>query len=76
MFLLEIKPWQSSKWVAPQGEDLVTAENLRFTNGVRGIRKMDEARREEDVRYENIQEARANSLNPAEASGVRGNSLA
>lgn len=75
MFILQVKPWQSSKWVAPKGEDLVTADNLRLTNGGREIRKMDETRRE-DVQYGNVTEARANSLNPAEASGVRGNSLA
>jgi SP family sugar:H+ symporter-like MFS transporter len=75
MFLLEIKPWKSSSWVPPPPDQLVTADQLRLTNGGREIRKMEEGGEgQEDVKYENVGESRANSVNVG-ASGVRGNSL-
>jgi SP family sugar:H+ symporter-like MFS transporter len=75
MFLLEIKPWKSSSWVPPPPDQLVTADQLRLTNGGRDIRKMEEGGEgQEDVKYENVGESRANSVNVG-ASGVRGNSL-
>jgi SP family sugar:H+ symporter-like MFS transporter len=37
MFLLEVKPWQSSNWVPPEGEELVTADKLALDRGGRGI---------------------------------------
>ncbi|EXJ85317.1 MFS transporter, SP family, sugar:H+ symporter [Capronia epimyces CBS 606.96] len=43
MFLLEIKPWKSSKWVPPKGEELITADKLRLNSGARGITKKQEA---------------------------------
>lgn len=43
MFLLEVKPWKSSKWTPPKGEDLVTADKLRLSTGARGITKKQEA---------------------------------
>ena len=33
MFLLSVKPWQSSKWVPPKREDLITADTLAQQNG-------------------------------------------
>ena len=30
MFLLKIKPWKSSKWTPPKGEDLITADKLQL----------------------------------------------
>lgn len=39
MFLLEVKPWKSSKWTPPQGEDLITADRLRLSGGSRNILK-------------------------------------
>ncbi|KIV78776.1 hypothetical protein PV11_06386 [Exophiala sideris] len=43
MFLLEIKPWNSAKWVPPKPEDLITADKLRLNTGARGITKKQEA---------------------------------
>lgn len=39
MYILHVKPWESSKWEAPEGEDLVTADKLNLERGGRGIRK-------------------------------------
>ena len=39
MYILHVKPWKSSKWVPPQGEDLVTTDSLNLTPGARDIRK-------------------------------------
>lgn len=43
MFLLEVKPWKSSKWVPPKGEDLITADKLRLSRGASRIHKRQEA---------------------------------
>lgn len=43
MFLLQVKPWKSSKWVPPKKEDLVTADQLRLNSGARDILKEREA---------------------------------
>jgi SP family sugar:H+ symporter-like MFS transporter len=43
MFLLEVKPWKSSKWQPPVGEELVTADRLRLNTGGRTIQKRQEA---------------------------------
>ena len=43
MYLLHVKPWQSSKWEPPQGEDLISADRLTLTRGARGITKKNEA---------------------------------
>ncbi|KIX94461.1 uncharacterized protein Z520_09847 [Fonsecaea multimorphosa CBS 102226] len=43
MFLLEIKPWKSSKWTPPRGEELITADKLRLKSGGRHISKKREA---------------------------------
>jgi len=72
MFLLEVKPWKSSKWEAPHGEELVSADRLRLSQGGRSISKHHEARRADAVQAENI----AAKQEPAEASGVRSSSLA
>ncbi|PSK34979.1 Hexose transporter 2 [Elsinoe australis] len=39
MYILHVKPWESSKWTPPENEDLVTADDLNLTSGARGIRK-------------------------------------
>ncbi|KAK4503377.1 hypothetical protein PRZ48_004292 [Zasmidium cellare] len=75
MFLLEVKPWKSSKWTPPQGEDLITADRLRLSGGGRNILKREEAGETTNVQYENVKDVRQSSINPAEASGVRGNSI-
>lgn len=43
MFLLEVKPWKSSEWVPPKGEELITADKLRLDRGARTITKKREA---------------------------------
>ncbi|KAG9783392.1 general substrate transporter, partial [Aureobasidium melanogenum] len=43
MFLLEVKPWKSSKWTPPKNEDLITADKLRLNTGARDITKTREA---------------------------------
>ena len=43
MYLLHVKPWQSSKWEPPVGEELVTADRLTLNRGARGINKKNEA---------------------------------
>lgn len=74
MFLLEVKPWKSSKWVPPPPEDLVTADNLRLSQGGRNILKKEEAGDATNMQYENLQEVRQNSAN-AVSGGARGNSI-
>lgn len=75
MFLLEVKPWKSSKWTPPQGEDLISADRLRLSQGGRRILKREEAGDAGETQYENVHDVRQSSVNPAEASGVRGNSI-
>jgi SP family sugar:H+ symporter-like MFS transporter len=45
MYLLHVSPRKSSKWEAPVGEDLVTADKLMLNAGGRGISKRAEAGR-------------------------------
>jgi SP family sugar:H+ symporter-like MFS transporter len=54
MFLLEVKPWQSSKWTPPKGEDLITADKLRLESGARNITKRQEAGAGETEQYERV----------------------
>lgn len=58
MFLLEVKPWKSSKWMAPEGDELVTADQLRLSEGGQNIKKNDEAGQGTNIQRENIQEVR------------------
>jgi SP family sugar:H+ symporter-like MFS transporter len=74
MFLLEVKPWKSSGWVPPQGEDLITADRLRLSNGGRAITKRDEAREPSGARVEDVSDTRQNSVN-VKVGGARGNSI-
>jgi len=39
MYILHVDPRKSSKWVAPEGEDLVTADKLALTPGAKDIKK-------------------------------------
>lgn len=43
LFLLEVKPWKSTSWVAPEGEELVTVDRLMLNKGATGISKRQEA---------------------------------
>ncbi|EME78315.1 uncharacterized protein MYCFIDRAFT_36929 [Pseudocercospora fijiensis CIRAD86] len=54
MFLLEVKPWKSSKWVAPEGENLGTADQRRLSEG----ETKDEAGESAGIQQENIREVR------------------
>lgn len=54
MYILGVKPWKSSKWTAPENEELVTADNLFLTSGARGIRKAEAAGMEGEQRIDNI----------------------
>ncbi|CZT20974.1 related to MFS monosaccharide transporter [Ramularia collo-cygni] len=82
MYLLHVPPPKSSKWIAPEGEDLVTADNLYLDRGARSIRKQDAAGMEGEQRLEKIPSATAEhgihdvsgSAVP-ESSGARGASI-
>jgi len=49
MYILHVKPWQSTKWQAPENEDLVTADYV-----ARGQRKADAAGMENTERRESV----------------------
>lgn len=83
MYLLRVPPWKSSKWVAPEGEDLVTADALYLNRGASAINKQDAAGMEGEQRVEKLPEATdqhgihdisGHGAEP-EASGVRGASV-
>lgn len=43
MFLLRVKPWKSKNWVAPEGEDLITADKLMLEKRASDISKKQES---------------------------------
>ncbi|KAJ9619529.1 hexose transporter hxt5 [Taxawa tesnikishii (nom. ined.)] len=49
MYIYEVKPWQSSKWVAPEDDELPNTDALNLTPGGRGIKKADAAGMETQV---------------------------
>ncbi|GAM87228.1 hypothetical protein ANO11243_052500 [Dothideomycetidae sp. 11243] len=53
MYVLHVKPWQSSKWTPPENEELVTTDGLNLTSGARDIRK-EPTNSQGDQRMENI----------------------
>ncbi|TKA83462.1 hypothetical protein B0A55_00579 [Friedmanniomyces simplex] len=82
MYIMHVPPTKSTKWVAPEGEDLVTADQLYLEPGARHIRKanaagMETAHGREEVpaptELHGIQDV-SGSWEP-EASGVRGGSV-
>jgi SP family sugar:H+ symporter-like MFS transporter len=83
MYIMHVPPRQSTKWVPPQGEDLVTADALHLAPGARGIRKADAAGMEGEQRIDNLPPATAQhgihdvsgTGYEAEAGGVRGQSV-
>lgn len=82
MYLLRVPPPKSSKWVAPEGEDLVTADKLFLDRGARTIRKQDAAGMEGEQRLEKLPSATdqhgihdVSGTDVPEASGVRGASV-
>ena len=79
MFLLEIKPWKSSKWEAPQGEDLVTADKLMLNKGASRIDKRQEGTggvgEEQKESVSGPSGSGVISSGNARGSGVRGHSF-
>jgi len=69
MFLLEVKPWKSSKWTPPEGEDLVTADKLMLNKGASRIDKSSEAAQPGDEHRESV------NGRTLLGSGVRGDSF-
>ncbi|KAI5362949.1 Putative major facilitator, sugar transporter, major facilitator superfamily [Septoria linicola] len=74
MFLLDVKPWKSSKWVPPPSEDLVTADRLRLSQGGRDIIKKNEAGEPTNAQYENLKDVQQDNNNVV-SGGARGNSI-
>jgi len=54
MYILNVKPWKSSSWTPPEGEDLVTADALTLGPGARTIKKADAAGMESENRVERL----------------------
>jgi SP family sugar:H+ symporter-like MFS transporter len=83
MYIMHVPPRQSTKWVPPQGEDLITADALHLAPGARGIRKADAAGMEGEQRIDNLPPPTAQhgihdvsgTGYEAEAGGVRGQSV-
>jgi SP family sugar:H+ symporter-like MFS transporter len=84
MFLLEIKPWKSSKWTPTKGEDLITADKLRLNSGARDIMKRregggGETEQEETVRSQGQDDIpQTPTISGAQhhlGAGARGNSM-
>ncbi|KAG8624341.1 hypothetical protein KVT40_007408 [Elsinoe batatas] len=69
MYILHVKPWESTKWTPPADEDVVTADDLHLTSGARGIRKDGTG----DQRHETVGGVLGNEHDPEKAtmSGAR-----
>lgn len=85
MFLLEVKPWKSSKWTPTKGEDLITADKLRLNSGARDITKRREGGGAESEQQETIrnqgqsglpQTGNVSGTREYLGAGARGNSVA
>ena len=83
MYIMRVPPWKSTKWVAPEGDDLVTADALYLEPGARNIRKSNAAGMESGQRVDNvppptqqhgIHDVSGSGYRP-EAAGIRGNSV-
>jgi len=72
MFLLEIKPWKSSKWEPPRGEELITADKLMLNKGASRIDKRTEAGQPADEQMESVSGSNQRRFM---GSGVRGDSF-
>ncbi|KAK3112900.1 hexose transporter hxt5 [Teratosphaeriaceae sp. CCFEE 6253] len=82
MYIMHVSPMKSTKWVAPEGEDLVTADRLYLEPGARNIRKSEAAGMES---AHGMEEVPANTgqygiddvsgTAVPEASGTRGGSV-
>ena len=54
---MEVKPWKSTKWTPPEGEDLITADKLMLNKGATGISKKQEFNLPQDQQVERPGEA-------------------
>lgn len=59
MFLFEVKPWNSSKWSAPEGEELASADRRRISQGGRRASKALDARAGSYAQTENVGSTRS-----------------
>jgi MFS transporter, SP family, sugar:H+ symporter len=83
MYIMHVAPWKSSKWQAPVGEELITADSLFLRPGARGIKKADAAGMESALAREEVPAPTeqfgvhdlSGSGEEAEASGVRQGSI-
>lgn len=81
MYLLRVPPRKSAHWTPPEGEDVVTADELYLEPGARGIRKSDAAGEEGGQQREAIPKPTETygvhdaSGDVPELSGVRGDSV-
>jgi len=82
MYIMHVNPRQSTKWVPPQGDELITADALYLTPGARGIRKADAAGMEGEQRVEDVPPPTdeygihdVSGSAQAHGAGVRGNSV-
>ena len=60
--------WKSSKWVPPEGEDLITADKLMLEKGARGFSKGDGVPAQEGAEY-------AEGVNGRTGAGPGGDSI-
>ncbi|GAB7364907.1 hypothetical protein MBLNU230_g5698t1 [Neophaeotheca triangularis] len=74
MYILGVKPWKSTKWTAPEGEELVSADALHFEPGARKIRKAEQAGQENKSELEEVPMNDVSAEDAPSAAGVRGNS--
>ncbi|GAB7344832.1 hypothetical protein MBLNU457_3285t2 [Dothideomycetes sp. NU457] len=71
MYILHVKPWKSSKWTAPEGEELVNTDKLFLSDNGRNIRKEDAAGMEGEQRRETIPDAtHEHGVNDISGTGV------
>ena len=78
MYIMHVSPLKSSKWAAPEGEDLVTVDKLFLEPGARDIRKESKEEKVEDLPPATEQHGITDisgSGYQAEASGVRNGSI-
>jgi SP family sugar:H+ symporter-like MFS transporter len=57
MYIMHVPPRQSSSWVPPQGDELITADSMFLSPGARGIRKAEAAGMGTEQRVEDVPEA-------------------
>lgn len=78
MYIMHVNPIKSSKWQAPEGEDLITADSMFLEPGARRIRKQEAAGMESAQNREDMPAATedhgihdVSGKHEPESSGVR-----